>query len=292
MLNGATGQKRNSAKGGCQVGRAVGSNLTERTSMDSYRNRQDKKNEPAADGYARRGQRHIVVALSAASGALIALAASTALFLWFTVHERRADLPVIGEAPHYRLVDQNGKSVSSRDFAGKVQIVTALFPYCRELCPLVAANLAEFHDNVVQKSDLKGHVVFVFFNVAPADTGPADMREFLKQYGWNPNDSAVEFLTGAPAEIERVVERGYHIAYYRTQGNAEEDSTIRVENALADRVKPNFDVVHADTIEVVDGAGRIRKIFGDGTKVDDMSLQSVISSLLTDGSSMKPESGA
>lgn len=260
--------------------------------MDTHTNRQDNEDGPTAGSRALGARRYIVVAVSAASGALLALAASAALFLWFAGHDRRAELPVIGEAPQYHLVDQNGKSVSSQAFAGKVQIVTALFPYCRELCPLVAANLAEFHDNVVQQSDLKGHVVFVFFNVAPADTGPPEMREFLKQYGWNPADPAAEFLTGAPDEIQRVVERGYHIAYYRTQGNGEEEgSTIRVENALADRAKPNFDVAHADDIEVVDGAGRIRKIFTDGTKVDDMNLQSVITSLLRDGSSVMPRSG-
>lgn len=222
----------------------------------------------------------MVVFVSATSGALLALAAA-ALILWITGGNRRAGLPVIGEAPHYRLVDQNGRAVSSQDFAGKVQIVTALFPYCRELCPLVASNLAEFRDNVVQKSDLKGHVVFVFFNVAPADSRPAEMRAFLKQYGWNPDDPAVQYLTGSPGEIERVVERGYHIAYYRTQGDAGDESYFQVDNALADRVKPNFDVKHADTIEIVDGAGRIRQIFTDGARLDDMRLLATITPLLT-----------
>ncbi|HUZ73789.1 MAG TPA: SCO family protein [Stellaceae bacterium] len=254
------------------------------TSMETRPNPEKQQNRPAAGNAPALGRLRVVL-VSSTSGALLALAA-VALFLWFAGPSGNAELPVIGEAPHYRLINQNGKPVSSQDFAGKVQIVTPLFPYCRELCPLVAANLAEFHDNVVQKSGLKGHVVFVFFNVAPADAGPAEMRAFLKQYGWNPDDSAVQFLTGSPAEIERVVERGYHIAYYRTQGDAgDEGSTIKVANPLADRVKPNFDVKHADTIEVVDGAGRIRKIFINGARVDDMRLQSTIVSLLPHGSS-------
>lgn len=224
--------------------------------------------------------------------ALLALVEAT-LFLYTAGRGGHTELPVIGQAPHYRLINQNGKPVSSKHFAGKVQIVTALFPYCREYCPLVAANLAEFRDTVVRSSDLKGHVVFVFFNVAPADAGPAAMRTFLKQYGWDPNDPAVQFLTGPPKEIRRVVRGGYHIAYYRTQGDAEEEvARFLIENPLADRIKPDFDIVHADLIEVIDGAGRIRKLFSDGTRLGDRRLQSVIEPLLADSSSMKLQPGA
>ncbi|HZD52245.1 MAG TPA: SCO family protein [Woeseiaceae bacterium] len=155
------------------------------------------------------------------------------------------------------------------------------------MCPLVAANLAGFYESVVQNSDLKGHIAFVFFNVAPADAGPAEMRAFLKQYGWKPDDPAVQFLTGSPEEIKRIVEQGYHIAYYRTQedGAGEDAAGIRIENALANRAKPDFDVKHADTIEVVDGAGQIQQIFSDGTRVDDMRLQAAINPLLNSASS-------
>ncbi|MDE2166336.1 MAG: SCO family protein [Alphaproteobacteria bacterium] len=250
---------------------------------------EDKESRPVAGGSAPRPGRLFVVLVSSTGGALLALLAVTGLFLWFTNQDRQAALPVIGPAPQYQLVNQNGKPVSSGDFSGKVQIVTPLFPYCRELCPLVAANLAEFHDNVVQQSSLKGRVEFVFFNVAPADAGPKEMREFLKQYGWNSEDPSVQFLTGSPDEIKHVVEQGYHIAYYRTKGDTDEGSTIQIANALADRVKPDFDVKHADTIEVVDGSGRIRKIFSDGTRLDDMRLQSAIAPLLSDASTTEKQ---
>lgn len=262
------------------------------TSPQTDADRQDTQNgSPPAKRAP--GRRVKAVLWSFLGVAFVALAGAT-LFLWAAGagQNSRSDLPVIGQAPQYRLVNQNGKPVSSQDFAGKVQIVTALFPYCREYCPLVAANLAEFRDTVVRSMDLKGQVVFVFFNVAPADAGPADMRAFLKQYGWNPDDPAVQFLTGSPKEIRRVVRNGYHIAYYRTQGDAEEeDARFLIENPLADRVKPNFDIVHSDLIEVVDGAGRIRKIFSDGARLGDRRLQSVIESLMAVSSSMKLQPG-
>jgi cytochrome oxidase Cu insertion factor (SCO1/SenC/PrrC family) len=221
-----------------------------------------------------------LIVISATSGALVALVVAAAVVLWFGQRDRES-LPVIGEAPHYRLINQNGKPVASREFRGKIRIVAPLFPYCRELCPLVAADLAEFNTNVVQHSPLKGHIVFVFFNIAPGDAGPPEMRQFLQQYGWNPEDPAVQFLTGSRAAIRQVVERGYHIGYYRTQGDSDDKpSPIQIANPVADRAKADFDVKHADVVELVDGAGRIRKIFTAGSRLDDQRLQAAIASLL------------
>jgi cytochrome oxidase Cu insertion factor (SCO1/SenC/PrrC family) len=42
----------------------------------------------------------------------------------------------------------------------------------------------------------------------------------------------------------------------------------------------NYDVKHADIIELVDPEGRIRKIFTEGSRVADMPLQAAISALL------------
>ena len=227
------------------------------------------------------GKRPAKGLLGSLLGVTVLVLAGVIAWLWLPPRNGRTALAVIGAAPYYRLVNQNGKPVSSRDFAGKIQIVAALFPYCRELCPLVAANLAEFRDNVVQASDLQGHVVFVFFNLAPSDAGPAEMRTFLKQYGWNPDDPAVQFLTGSPETIRRVVRGGYHIAYYRTPEAADVgEARFQIDNPLANRVKPDFDVVHADTIEIVDGKGRIRKIFSEGARLGDSRLQAAVEKLL------------
>lgn len=226
-----------------------------------------------------------LAAISAISGALVALAGVAALFLWLGPVGQPA-LPIIGEAPHYRLINQNGKPIASQDFLGKVRIVAPLFPYCRELCPLVAADLAGFDADGVQHSRLKGRVVFVFFNIAPGDSGPPEMRQFLKQYGWNPDDPSVQFLTGSAAAIRQVVEGGYHIGYYRTEGDSDDKPLpIQIANAVADRANADFDVKHADIVEVVDGAGQIRKVFTEGSRLGDQRLQAAISSLLPDGSS-------
>ncbi len=242
--------------------------------------------QPAARAVGGGRGRLVVPLVSALAGAALALAA-VAVLVGLPSPKGRAELPVIGQAPQYRLTNQNGKTVSSGDFAGKVQIVTPMFPYCRELCPLVAADLAEFRASLAQLPGLKGRVEFVFFNVAPANADPAQMRAFLEQYGWDPKDPAVQFLTGTPADISRVVQGGFHMAYWRTQGDSDDDSPIEIANPLADKVKPSYDIKHADTIEVVDGAGRIRKIFSQASRLPDEQLMTAVSPLLSDGAAVQ-----
>ncbi|MEJ2436356.1 MAG: SCO family protein [Pseudolabrys sp.] len=60
------------------------------------------------------------------------------------VERARSGLPKLadlGPAPQYTLTNQLGQTVSSKRFAGKVQVVTFLFPYCTTYCPLIAAHL-------------------------------------------------------------------------------------------------------------------------------------------------------
>jgi len=53
---------------------------------------------------------------------------------------RKTTLPVLAAAPSYTMTNQLGEAVSSSGFAGKIQVVSFLFPYCTTMCPLIAAH--------------------------------------------------------------------------------------------------------------------------------------------------------
>jgi protein SCO1 len=193
-------------------------------------------------------------------------------------------LPVLGEAPQFRgLTNQLGKPVDSSRFAGKVQVVTFLFPYCTTYCPLVAAHLAGL-ESTLELAGLKEEVEIVAYNVDPEGSGPAQMRAFLEQYGWDPRDRHVEYLTGAPQEIRRIVTRGYHVAYQRDSGEAgggpELNPQPEVVNPLAVQAHVAYDIVHNDALEIVDGKGRIRKVYEQADVVSNARLLRDIRALL------------
>jgi protein SCO1/2 len=199
----------------------------------------------------------------------------------------------IGPAPQYTLTNQLGQTVSSKAFAGKVQVVTFLFPYCTTVCPLIAAHLIGFERlMVLAQTDMQDKVEIVSFNVAPGAAGPAAMREFLHQYGWDPKDPHWQFLTGSKAQIRRVVTGGYHVAFRRIAGTGSDSQDyasasgapqLTVSNPLAEKVKPDFDITHNDAIEIVDAQGRIRKVYDDGDVVPNEQLWRDVGRLLKGG---------
>ena len=197
----------------------------------------------------------------------------------------------LGPAPHYTLTNQLGQKVSSKRFAGKVQVVTFLFPYCTTYCPLIAAHLMGFERlMVLAQTGLQDKVEIVSFNVAPDAAKPKAMREFLHQYGWNPKDPHWQFLTGSKAQIRKVVTGGYHVAFRRIAGGDSDADAgpaqtpqLTVSNPLAAKVKPGFDISHNDAIEIVDGKGRIRKIYDDADVVPNQQLWNDVSRLLKSG---------
>lgn len=197
-----------------------------------------------------------------------------------------AKLPVLGAAPAYAMTNQLGQKVASSSLRGKIRIVTFLFPYCTTLCPLIAAHLANLETLGLRPAGIADKVEIVSFNVDPANTGPSQMRDFLRQYGWNPEDPHWQYLTGTPAEVRRVVQNGFGVWYKRVpldsegQGGADAVEQPEVKNPLADNAHVDYDVVHNDVLEVVDRNGRIRKIYNDADTVDWADLLRVVESLV------------
>ncbi|MGH6971642.1 MAG: SCO family protein, partial [Caulobacteraceae bacterium] len=94
-------------------------------------------------------------------------------------------LPDLGPAPAYALTNQLGLPVASSQFAGKVRLVTFLSPYCTTYCPLITAHLIGF-ERFLAQAGAQGKVQVVAFNLVPKAAGPAQLRAFLRQYGWDP----------------------------------------------------------------------------------------------------------
>lgn len=196
---------------------------------------------------------------------------------------------MLGKAPSYHdLVDQLGQHVDSRQFKGKVQLVTFLFPYCTTYCPLIAAHLVGF-EHVLRQSGLQDKVQLVAFDVDPSGTGPKQMRAFMKEYGWNPHDLHWQYLTGKPATIRRVVTKGFHIAYYK-ESDSEEQASGSTQNAqtpqptvvnpLAQKARVNYDVTHNDGLVVIGPGGNIRRVYDQADLVSPQQLLTQVQNLL------------
>lgn len=199
-------------------------------------------------------------------------------------------LGTIRPAPRYELTNQLQQPVSSNAFAGKVQIVTFLFPYCTTYCPLIASNLVRF-EGILKAAGIAQDVRLVTFNLDPGGSGPAQMRAFMQEYGWNPRDPHWQFLTGTPATIRQVVSGGYMVDYARESlaEEAHDEALARargdyvpepeVENDVATKANVNYDIVHNDMMELVGPRGNIRKIYDAAERVPDDQLLDAVDAL-------------
>lgn len=200
-------------------------------------------------------------------------------------------LSVVGTVPKYTLTNQLGDKVSSGKFKGKVRVVSFLFPYCKEYCPLIAINMVNLNQ-LLKSAHLSNKVQLVSYDVDPDHTGPKQMRAFMKEYGWKPQDTHWQYLTGKPSEIRKIVRKAFYISYQQVS-EATEDSLIDLEkkkgtyvpspvvsNKLADKVNPDYDIAHNDALAIVDTKGRIRKIYDDADHVSNQQILHVIDQLL------------
>ena len=199
-----------------------------------------------------------------------------------------------GNAPAWTLTDQNGKTVSSTDFAGKVQVVAYLFPYCTTFCPALTHVLSSLEADLKDAGLAGKRVQLVAFNVDPANTGPAQMRGFLSEYHVNPSDPSWTYVTGTPDQIQHVVADGFHVYFQKISLKDEAAQVLDekrqgtytpetvVPNALQAAARPDYDIVHNQQIDVVAPDGRIATIFSEGSLVSETDLYEAVQHAITD----------
>ncbi len=197
---------------------------------------------------------------------VVAAALLAGLLVWRPWHRPSSHLADLGIAPAYTLTDQNGRGVSSAQFGGKLQVVSFLFPFCTTYCPYTTHQLSVLEQRLAAVG-LADRVQFVAFNLGPADSGPADMAAYLKQYGVDPADPRWSFLTGTQDAVDAVVRDGYGVKYAKVSAADEPagadgaDAVPVAENALAEAKGVDYDIVHNEVINLVTADGHIRGTF-------------------------------
>jgi protein SCO1/2 len=121
-------------------------------------------------------------------------------------------VPKPGESiPDFRLVNQDGKKVSLRQYQGKAVLLTFIYTRCPlpEYCSLMSSNFAEIERELQKDAILyKGtHLVSISFD--PAYDTPKVLRSYGQAQTGNYDRETFthwEFVTGDAEEIKRVAQ--------------------------------------------------------------------------------------
>ncbi|AOU99110.1 hypothetical protein BI364_15220 [Acidihalobacter yilgarnensis] len=175
-------------------------------------------------------------------------------------------------------VNQQGRAVSSDAYAGKVLVVTFMYPYCTRVCPSLASRMVNL-ETLLRQRGLQNRVQLLSFNVDPEGSGPAEMSRFMQQYGADPADGLWQFLTAPVAVTERVVQQGFHANYEKIAVDAvdqvfaaqRQNGSYRympvMANPLADAAHPAYDIIHNSSAIIVGPKGVVRYVLGQADTV-------------------------
>lgn len=98
------------------------------------------------------------------------------------------------------LVDQDGKRVSERDFAGQYRVIYFGYSYCPDVCPTDLQKVASAMKLLeAQAPALAKRVTPIFVTVDPERDRPAQVKQFVRNF-----HPRLVGLTGTPAEIAKV----------------------------------------------------------------------------------------
>jgi len=104
----------------------------------------------------------------------------------------------------FRLVDQDGKTVTDADLKGKWSLVYFGYTHCPDACPTALNDISIALDELGPK---RGEVRPVFITVDPERDTPDVLKSYVTSF-----DAPILALTGTPEEIAQAA-KGYRVYY-------------------------------------------------------------------------------
>ena len=144
----------------------------------------------------------------------------------------------------FSFTNQNGKTITQKDYKGKIYVADFFFTTCQTICPIMTTNMTE-----VQKAFSKNPKVMILSHTV---TPEIDSVPVLKQYALKQNvdDSKWNMVTGDKKDIYYIARKSY----------------LAVKTGKPEEM---YDMVHTENFVLVDTKRRVRGFY-DGTKKEDV----------------------
>jgi protein SCO1/2 len=147
----------------------------------------------------------------------------------------------------FSLVDETGRAVTERDFAGGWMLVYFGFTYCPDVCPTELGTMAAAVDAL--DPALAERVVPVLVTIDPERDTPAALADYVSRF-----HPRMRGLTGTPEQIAEVARR-YRVYYAKAR---RPDAT-------------DYLMDHSSFIYLVAPDGRVRTLFRPETTPEAMA---------------------
>jgi protein SCO1/2 len=159
----------------------------------------------------------------------------------------------------FKLINQRREIVSERSLDGKISIAHFFFTRCAGVCPKTQPNLAR----VLAKFPDDARIQVLSHSVRPEEDSVSQLVSYAAEH--HVTDPRWNFLTGSRAEIEHLAKDSYF-------ANLNDGRSYGVA-----------DLVHTETVFLVDPHGRIRGVYNGTLELDMDRLVDDIRVLIREG---------
>jgi protein SCO1/2 len=170
------------------------------------------------------------------------------------------------EVPDYRLINQDGKTISLHDYKGKALLLTFIYTRCQDptQCTLMSSNFAAIDQELQKQPELyqKTHLLSISFD--PTYDTPKVLRSYGAAYTGKYSEETFahwEFASGSTDEVKGIAQY-FGLHYYQDTPSGQEQ------------------VIHSLRTAVIGPDGKVVKVYrGNEWKPDEVLKE--IQALLT-----------
>lgn len=139
----------------------------------------------------------------------------------------------------FKLTNQNGESISQRDYQNSIYIADFFFTTCPSICPIMTNNMVDLQQFILKDENIK----LLSFSVTPEIDSVAQLKKYAQEKGVI--DAKWNLLTGDKKEIYTLARKSYFVVKEDGDGGP-------------------HDMIHTENFVLVDPDKRIRGYY-DGT---------------------------
>lgn len=169
--------------------------------------------------------------------------------------------PVLATVPAFALQDQDDKSFTLDDLAGKVWIATFIFTRCSGTCPRQTSVFYTFQEELHKRASWRD-LRLVSMTVDPEYDTSAVMKKYAELT--LADTTRWHFLTGDRTKLRELCKNGFKLAVFDQKEN------------------PDMPILHSDKIVLVDRQGRIRGYYDGLEEKEQERLRSELERVLAE----------
>lgn len=144
----------------------------------------------------------------------------------------------------FKFVNQNGDTITQKDYEGKVYVADFFFTTCPTICPGMTKNMRYLQDALAGNE----HVKFLSHTVTPDIDSVPVLKAYALKNGVN--DQRWNLVTGKKEDIYYIARKSY----------------LAVKTGSPEEM---YDMVHTENFVLVDEKRQVRGFY-DGTNIEDM----------------------